>query len=56
MYLSNLDNFIGLRLTDEQYNHLKAQAELYNMTVSQYIRAIIEADINLRRVHNNEHK
>ena len=56
MYIKNLDKPLRLRISEQMYIYLSEQATKYNLTVSQYVRVLIETDYNLRGRNNDEHK
>lgn len=56
MYIKNLDKPLRVRLSEQLFNYLSEQAKRYNLTVSQYVRVLIETDYNLRGNISDEHK
>lgn len=41
MYLKNLNNFINLRISYEDFIFIKNQSEKYSMSISEYLRQMI---------------
>lgn len=45
MYLKDKTKSINLRISEEDYNEMKGYADVYGMTISKYLRQVIQQNL-----------